>query len=194
MDGDNIIPTMNYKEATITMVKEKLPYLVTGFVVLMMLFLLTTILYVRNIITYKPFVTKPSNESQPSKPTTVNKTYSVQTGDSLWNIAEVQYHDGFMWETIAKANNISEPYIVYSNQKLTIPRIKTPAESGQISAIQTGKVTQTQSTYVIKQGDSLWSIAQASYGDGNLWTRIAEANSLVDAATIHVDNTLIIPR
>ncbi|MEN9328073.1 MAG: hypothetical protein RI947_881 [Candidatus Parcubacteria bacterium] len=194
MDRDNIIPTMNYKEATITMVKEKLPYLVTGFVVLVMLFLLTTILYVRNIIPYKPFVSKPSNESQPAKLSSANKTYSVQTGDSLWDIAEAQYHNGFMWETLAKANNISEPYIVYSNQKLTIPHIKAAVESGQISAIQTGKVTQTQATYVIKQGDSLWSIAEASYGDGNLWTRIAEANNLVDAGTIHVDNTLIIPR
>ncbi|MDR0284815.1 MAG: LysM peptidoglycan-binding domain-containing protein [Propionibacteriaceae bacterium] len=32
-------------------------------------------------------------------------------------------------------------------------------------------------TYVVAPGDSLWSIAEAVYGDGTQWTRIAEANA-----------------
>lgn len=67
-------------------------------------------------------------------------------------------------------------------------------ENGQISAIQSRKVTIKGDTYIIKPGDTLATIAERAYGDENLWTRIAEANGLAADSIIHADNTLIIPR
>ncbi len=50
-----------------------------------------------------------------------------------------------------------------------------------------------QKTYVVKQGDSLWTIAEAQYQDGYQWVGIATANKLTNPDTIHAGNRLIIP-
>jgi hypothetical protein len=48
-------------------------------------------------------------------------------------------------------------------------------------------------TYRIKRGDSLASIAAAMYGDPSQWRIIAEANSLDDPRAIEIGRTLSIP-
>ncbi len=34
----------------------------------------------------------------------------------------------------------------------------------------------TEQIYTVQEGDSLWSIAENLYGDGNKWSQIYEAN------------------
>lgn len=51
----------------------------------------------------------------------------------------------------------------------------------------------TSQTYTVKAGDSLWSIAQEVYGDGNSWRSIAAANNLSDPKFIHVGNEFKLP-
>ena len=56
--------------------------------------------------------------------------------------------------------------------------------------------TSDKTVYVVAPGDSLWSIAEKMYGDGQLWTRIAEANEDVVQGTsdlIRVGWKLTIP-
>ncbi len=48
-------------------------------------------------------------------------------------------------------------------------------------------------TYVVKSGDSPWSIANKIYGNGTLYTLILRANNLPDKAVLTVGSTLIIP-
>ena len=48
-------------------------------------------------------------------------------------------------------------------------------------------------TYRIKRGDSLASIAAAMYGDPSQWRIIAEANSLDDPRALEIGRTLSIP-
>jgi hypothetical protein len=50
-------------------------------------------------------------------------------------------------------------------------------------------------TYTVQEGDSLWAIAERFYGDGNQWSRIAEANSeqVPDPNVIHPGQVLTIP-
>ena len=48
-------------------------------------------------------------------------------------------------------------------------------------------------TYRIKRGDSLASIAAAMYGDPSQWCIIAEANSLDDPRALEIGRTLSIP-
>jgi nucleoid-associated protein YgaU len=48
-------------------------------------------------------------------------------------------------------------------------------------------------TYTVVRGDSLSSIAQKIYNDGNLWTLIASANNLANPQVIHAGNVLVIP-
>lgn len=60
--------------------------------------------------------TRANNSSQP-------KTYTVQTGDCLWNIAIKMYGDGTKYTKIYNANKdkIRADYIIYTGQVLTIP-------------------------------------------------------------------------
>ncbi len=51
-------------------------------------------------------------------------------------------------------------------------------------------------TYVVKKGDSLWSIAKRIYGDGSKWRKIYEANKKVigkNPNTIFPGQKLVIP-
>lgn len=50
-------------------------------------------------------------------------------------------------------------------------------------------------TYTMQRGDTLYSLATRFYGDGKLWTRIAEANrdKFRDVTAIPVGTVLVIP-
>lgn len=50
------------------------------------------------------------------------ETYTVKSGDYLWDIAVRAYGDGFKWVGIAKANNITNPDIIFSGTELKLPR------------------------------------------------------------------------
>ena len=50
------------------------------------------------------------------------KTYTVQSGDCLWNLAEKYYGDGSQYKKLAAANpEITNPNLIYPGQVLTIP-------------------------------------------------------------------------
>jgi len=49
-------------------------------------------------------------------------SYTVQKGDTLWNISVRAYQDGYKWPQIAKANNLLNPEIIHPGNTLTIPR------------------------------------------------------------------------
>lgn len=47
--------------------------------------------------------------------------------------------------------------------------------------------------YTVKAGDTLFVIAQRSYGNGNVWQKIAQANSIRDPRKIRVGQVLTLP-
>ena len=49
-------------------------------------------------------------------------SYTVASGDYLWNIALRAYGDGFKWVEIAKANNLANPNLVHPGNVLKLPR------------------------------------------------------------------------
>jgi len=55
--------------------------------------------------------------------------------------------------------------------------------------------TKTESTYVVKKGDTLSKIAKEHYGDANHWKKIFEANrdQIQDPDLIHPGQTLRLP-
>ena len=48
-------------------------------------------------------------------------TYTVVSGDCLWNIAKRFYGDGSQYNKIAEANNIQNPDVIYDGDTLVIP-------------------------------------------------------------------------
>lgn len=49
------------------------------------------------------------------------REYVVQSGDTLWGIAESYYGDGNQYTVIAEANDIADPNLIYPGQSLVIP-------------------------------------------------------------------------
>jgi putative chitinase len=137
----------------------------------------------------------PTQVAPSNKPGTV--TYRIKAGDDLWKIAEEQYHDGYQWVAIAKANNLSNPSIINIGNILILPKV-TPsptissAKSAQSEVAQSSKINGT--SYVIMHGDDLWDISVRAYGNGYKWVDIAKANNLSSPNLIHVGNSLKIPR
>lgn len=102
---------------------------------------------------------------------TVNDTYTVARGDSLWSIAK-RFNVGV--NEIKNANNLKSN-LISVGQQLVIPGA-APSD-------------QTNVTYVVQKGDSLWSIANANN------TTVDELANLNDLGTntIYVGQVLQIP-
>ena len=49
-------------------------------------------------------------------------SYTVVSGDFLWDIAIRAYGDGYRWTDIAQANNLANPDMIFSENVLKIPR------------------------------------------------------------------------
>ena len=97
---------------------------------------------------------------------TPGSTYTVQAGDSLFSIAQRAYGNGADWPIIYSANKQTigpNPNVIRTGEVLTIPTLSpTPGD-----------------IYIVRQGDTLTSIAQSAYGNGNLWPLIYNANKQV---------------
>jgi len=122
------------------------------------------------------------------------KTYTVKPGENLWSISENFYKSGYNWVDIAKANNLENPGIIFTGNKLTIPKIETKTITVSIQQKQETNKSIAGNSYTIEKGDSIWDIAVRAYGDGYSWTRIAQANSLENPDLIFSGNVLKIPR
>jgi 5'-nucleotidase / UDP-sugar diphosphatase len=47
--------------------------------------------------------------------------------------------------------------------------------------------------YTVKKGESLWTIAQSHYGNGNKWKAIANANPQINPNKIQAGQTITLP-
>lgn len=147
-------------------------------------------------------------------------TYQIQEGDWIWKVAEDKYGDGNKAEDILKANNISDPNELKVGQILILPSniptvtpsmapsatptitlTPTPTltkykEQGDVTdtAAQTKQVTFKGKKYTIQKGDGIWQIAEKAYGDGMMWSKIAEANKLQSPYNLEEGKTITIPR
>jgi nucleoid-associated protein YgaU len=120
--------------------------------------------------------------------------HTVESGETLWSIAEKYYQSGYNWIDIAKANNLTGSSVISAGGKLTIPKTEVikPVVSASTPVVTDAKIASEK--YTIIRGDTLWSIAVRAYGDGYQWPKIATANKLANPNLIHADNILVIPR
>lgn len=128
------------------------------------------------------------NEVKPEEP----KVYVVMKNDSLWNIAKKEYGDGYAWVKIAKENNLKNPGILITGQKLFLPKIE---QKEAVATINKETKTIDKGEYKVVKGDNLWKIAVNSYGDGYQWTKIWQENKnvLQNPGLLEIGMTLNIP-
>ncbi len=68
------------------------------------------------------------------------QTYKVQSGDTLWTIAQHFYHDGSKWPAIAKANRrVLGPNMNHLRSGITLVIPSAPAHSNMPAATATGE-------------------------------------------------------
>ena len=56
-----------------------------------------------------------------------------------------------------------------------------------------GAAAAAGSSYTVKKGDTLFTIAKTAYGNGNQWQRIAQANPGLSPSTLKAGKTIVIP-
>lgn len=104
----------------------------------------------------------------------------------------------------------NSPYKPYTDGRITVIAAAAPASAEATAetpaaapAAETAAAPATTPTetaaaaaatvYKVIAGDSLWKIAEATYGDGMLWRKIAEANALRNPNVISIGRELQLP-
>lgn len=104
----------------------------------------------------------------------------------------------------------NSPYKPYTDGRITVIAAAAPASAEATAetpaaapAAETAAAPATTPTetaaataatvYKVIAGDSLWKIAEATYGDGMLWSKIAEANALRNPNVISIGRELQLP-
>lgn len=171
-------------------------------------------------VAVKPTVTQTKQIAKKEIKNKNEKIYVVEKNDNLWTIAQKIYGSGYSWVSIAQANHLANPGMVFSGDRLIIPSVSpiavqnkpeqilpTITQKKQIAKTVSPKPTATVvpqqiitqqyaisgAVYTVKTGDSLWNIAVRAYNNGYKWVDIAKANNLTNPSIIHSGNVLKIP-
>ncbi|HKC14864.1 MAG TPA: LysM peptidoglycan-binding domain-containing protein [Patescibacteria group bacterium] len=62
-----------------------------------------------------------NSSAQNSTTSITDSSYTIQSGDNLWDIAVRRYGDGYKWPEIARLNNVPNPNLIYSGNTLKLP-------------------------------------------------------------------------
>lgn len=137
----------------------------------------------------------PEPQPEPAAPASSgsSRTYRVEKGDSLRSIAREQYRNEQAWTLIYAANRdrLENPEDVRAGMRLVLPPASTPIPSpGAVSPASSGG-----STYTVRKGDTLHSIAKKMYGSTTYWTLIRDANraKIEGSGDVRAGTKLVIP-
>ena len=114
---------------------------------------------------------KNYNYIEPGMSNTINDVYTVRSGDSLWSIAK---KFNVSVDKLKQANNI-KTNLIKVGQQLVIPGVAPPS--------------QTNTTYVVQKGDTLYSIATTN---NTTVDELVNLNDLINN-NIYVGQILQIP-
>ena len=123
-------------------------------------------------------------------PASSHYVHRVRSGDSLSSLA---YRYKTSVSAIMAANSIRNPNHLKVGWNLKIPttaRVPASSAPSETPAVQTAKMEQSISTYVVKRGDSLWKIA-SRYGTT---TRTIQSLNGLRGSRLRVGQVLKIPR
>lgn len=74
------------------------------------------------------------------------------------------------------------------------PAPDAPAAQGEVDEVTfTSTPTPAARTYTIRKNDTLWSLAQRFYGDGQKWVDIVNANPGINPQKLAVGQEIILP-
>jgi nucleoid-associated protein YgaU len=99
--------------------------------------------------------------------------------------------------TSGTAMSETAPATAESSTTMDNSATRLPADNSAASNVPTpsdsGLTSTAEKTYIVKSGDSLWTIAKEQYGDGSKHDLIAKANPNLNPNNLKVGSKLIIP-
>lgn len=115
--------------------------------------------------------TAPTPTTAPAASSTTHQHYTVQSGDSLWQIAADRLGDGARYTEIARLNyGAPQP----DGRTLTTDHWLSP---GWQLRLPPGTAAFPAGSVVVQPGDTLWQIAEDTLGDGQRYPQIAAAST-----------------
>ena len=133
-----------------------------------------------------PVITNKSDYTQTNNGASTTATatyYTVQSGDTLSGIA-VEYNT--TTATLTGLNNLSNPNLIYVGQRLLVKSASTSTATSTASATSTSSTT-SATTYTVKSGDTLSSIASSH---NTTTAALTSLNSLANPNLIYVGQVL----
>ena len=111
----------------------------------------------------------------------------VEAGDTLAGLAREHLGSATRWRALARANDLAKPDELEPGMTLELPEEEGAADGRGSSAFE---------TYVVEEGDTLYSIARRVLGDAKRWRRILEANAarVSHPGDLEVGQRLDVPR
>lgn len=116
------------------------------------------------------------------------KTHVVSKGETLGDISKEYYGTTTRWKQIVEANPGLRPENLKVGQSIAIPDLPASAAATPAAGAAVGG-----STYTVKSGDTLESIAAATLGKRSAWKQIVDANPGLKPTALRVGQTLQIP-
>ncbi len=120
-----------------------------------------------------------------ASPSPSSTAYAVRSGDTLWSIA--RSFDTSV-ASLAQTNGLSNPSLIRVGQVLTVPATTNAPVVATDKNV--GSLSTTSSTYAVRAGDTLSSIA-ARYG--TTVSALVQTNSLSNPSLIRIGQALTVP-
>ncbi len=115
------------------------------------------------------------------------KSHVVAKGETLGDISKTYFGTTTKWKQIVEANPGVRPENLKVGQSLTIPDLPAAAVTPGAVAPAGG------STYTVKAGDTLESIAASTLGKKSAWKQLVEANPGLKPTSLRIGQVLAVP-
>ncbi|QKV20388.1 5'-nucleotidase C-terminal domain-containing protein [Oricola thermophila] len=104
-------------------------------------------------------------------------------------------------EVVADYIAANSPYKPYTDGRIQAAdaamagetAVAVPEPELPVSTLTSGAPVVPARTHMVARGDNYWNLARKYYGDGQMWSKIAEANPDMDADNLTIGAELVIP-
>jgi len=125
-------------------------------------------------------------------PASGQQTHKVEEGETLSEISQKYYGTIRHVRRIMAANNLDDENLLRVGRLLVIPKLtETPTAVGVPASVPV--TPRAPGQYIVREGDTLTSIAQQFYGSTRFYTLIMRANGIDFPEAVRPGQKLVIP-